>query len=196
MATMQHLIIAIDCDDVLVPTATAILAHYNKTYGANITLPQLYSKDPAVWKVDDYADAVKRVQAYLNTPEYLNLPPFKEAIDVLAKLSKRYEIHVVTARHDALAEATKRVLAEHFPDVFRSIEFTNHFGATARTKAQVCQEIGADLLIDDHLTHAEAVAQCGINVLLFGDYPWNQAETLHENVERVRDWDEVAQRLL
>jgi 5'(3')-deoxyribonucleotidase len=134
--------IAIDCDDVLVPTTQSIIDHYNKTYGTSIPLEQLYSKDPAVWGVQDYNEAVHRVQVYLISPEYLNLPPFKEAIDVIAQLSKRYELHVVTARHDELAEATKRMLAEHFPSLFKSIEFTNHFGETARTKAQVCQAIG------------------------------------------------------
>lgn len=188
--------IAIDCDDVLVPTAQSILDHYNKTYGTSIPLEQLYSKDPVVWSVQDYSEAVRRVQAYLSSPEYLNLPPFKEAIGVIAKLSKRYELHVVTARHDELAEATKRMLAEHFPDLFKSIEFTNHFGEGARTKAQVCQAIGAQILIDDHLNHVELAAECGIQVLLFGDYPWNKASSLPPNIARVLDWDDVAQKLL
>lgn len=71
--------LAIDCDDVLVPTAQSILAHYKKTYGTHITLEQLYSKEPAVWGVQNYDDAVKRVQAYLDTPEYQNLPPIRRS---------------------------------------------------------------------------------------------------------------------
>lgn len=193
---MQPKIIAIDCDDVLVPTAPAILAYCNKTYGTHITLEQLYSKDSAVWGVQNYDDAVKRVQAYLDTSEYQNLPPFEEAIEVLKKLGERYELHIVTARHDQLAEATKRMLAAHFPGLFKSIQFTNHFGATARTKAQVCQDIGADLLIDDHLNHAELAAQCGIDVLLFGDYPWNKTDSLSSSISRVSDWNDVARKLL
>lgn len=189
-------IIAIDCDDVLVPTAPAILTHYNKTYGMHITLDQLYSKDLAVWGTKTHEEAIERVHAYLDTPEYQNMPPFEEAIDVLTKLSKKYELHLVTARRDALAEATERMLAEHFPGVFTSIQFTNHFSGTAKTKAQVCQEIGADLLIDDHLNHAELAAKCGIRVLLFGEYPWNQTQELSQNITRVRDWHDVAKQLL
>lgn len=36
----------------------------------------------------------------------------------------------------------------------------------------------------------------GIRTLLFGDYPWNQAETLPPNVVRVTNWDEVCRVLL
>ncbi len=51
-------------------------------------------------------------------------------------------------------------------------------------------------LIDDHLHHALTVAECDINVLLFGDYPWNQASHLPDTIRRVRDWHEVAEVLL
>ena len=188
--------IAIDCDDVLVPTASAILAHYNKTYGTHIALEQLYSKDPKVWAVETYEQAVERVHAFLDTPEYQNVPPFKGAITVIAELAKKYELHIITARQDKLAEATKRMLAEHFPGIFKSIQFTNHFSGAAKTKAEVCQAIGANLLIDDHLNHAELAAKCGIDVLLFGDYPWNKADSFPPNITRVSNWNDVAQKLL
>lgn len=63
-------------------------------------------------------------------------------------------------------------------------------------KAQVCQDIGADLLIDDHLSHAELAAKCGVQVFLFGDYPWNKADSLSPNITRVGGWGDVAQKLL
>lgn len=188
--------IAIDCDDVIVATAPAILRYYNQTYGTNIALPDFYSTDPGVWGVKEYAEAIRRVEAYLKSEEYQNLAPFEDAIEILRKLRQKYELHIITARANFLAEATKRMLAQYFPDIFSTVEFTNHFGKAARTKAQVCQELGADVLIEDSLHHAQAVASCGIDVLLFGDYPWNQASNLPANITRVRDWKEVAERLL
>ena len=193
---MNYRTIAIDCDDVLIPTAPAILAHYNKTYGTSIALAQLYSKDLSLWKTDTHEQAIERVHAYLTTTEYLQLPPFQEAIEVIVGLSKKYTLHVVTARNDLIAEATRQMLAEHFPSMFASIEFTNHFSAAARTKAQVCQDLGADLLIDDHLNHAELAAKCGVDVFLFGDYPWNESDSLPANITRVSNWQEVARMLL
>lgn len=87
---MKYRTIAIDCDDVLVSTVTSILAHYNKTYGTIIALEQLYPKDPVVWGIDDYYVATERVHAYLDMPEYQNMPPFKEAIAVASEHSLAY----------------------------------------------------------------------------------------------------------
>ena len=85
------------------------------------------------------------------------------------------------------------MLDKHFPDIFHSIEFTGLYGGQPRSKADVCRELNADLLIDDHLAHALPVAQCGVDVLLFGNYPWNQTkEKLPGNIRRVKGWDEIA----
>src|SRR6266550_1103303 len=165
---MSKRIIAIDCDDVIVATAAAILRYYNKTYGTNIDLKDFYSNDLKVWAVDDDKTAVQRVEKFLATDEYQQLEPFREAIEVTQQLSKHHELHIVTGRPDFLALATKAMLARYFPDIFHSVEFTNFFGQKSRPKAQVCLDLGVDVLTDDHLHHAETVAACGIKVLLFG----------------------------
>jgi 5'(3')-deoxyribonucleotidase len=187
---MKKQIIAIDCDDVIVASAPAILDHYNKTYGTDIAIEDFYGEELAAYP------ATERVDEYLASEEYKNLPPLQEAIHAIRQLGEHHELHVVTGRADYLAEATHTMLKKHFPDIFRSVEFTNYFGKNSRSKAQVCKDIGADLLIDDHLHHAEVVAAEGIEVLLFGDYPWNKADTLPPNITRVRGWNDIVERLL
>ena len=81
-------------------------------------------------------------------------------------------------------------------NLFKSIEFTNLYWSTYRPKGDVCRQLGVDILIDDYLEHALAAAECGIEVLLFGDYPWNRADGLPICVRRVRDWSHVADVLL
>src|SRR5882762_3102397 len=154
--------IAIDCDDVIVPTASLIIENYNKTYGTSLTLDNYYSYDLKIWGVSDDAIAIKRIDNYLMTAEYQGAKPFREAIDTIHALSKYYDLHMVTGRADFLAESTLAMLARYFPDIFKSTQFTNFFGKQPRTKAAVCQELDADLPIDDHLHHAEGVAKCGI----------------------------------
>lgn len=51
-------------------------------------------------------------------------------------------------------------------------------------------------LVEDHLDHAAAVAAEGIDVVLFGLYPWNQAEKLPERVTRVPDWPTATELLI
>ena len=148
--------------------------------------------------VTDDAVARKRVDDYMmNDSEFSSVPPFQEAIEVIRKLGQHHELHIVTGRPDFLTEATHHMLQTYFPDIFSSVEFTNFFSEEkSRPKSKVCQDLGADLLIDDHIHHARVVAECGTDVLLFGDYPWNQADELPTNIRRVSGWREIGELLL
>jgi uncharacterized HAD superfamily protein len=192
---MKKLSIAIDCDDVIVPTASLIIDHYNKTYGTKVSLNDYYIMSNPNWNVD-LDEGISRINRYMESEEYQRATPFVEAIEIIRKLSRSHELHVITGRADFLIKGTEHMLAEHFPDIFASIEFTNFYGETPRQKSEVCRELGIDLLIDDHVHHARTVAECGIDVLLFGNYPWNQAKDLPKNIRRVQGWQEVAEILL
>lgn len=198
---MRKLVIAVDCDDVIVSTAPATLDYYNHKYGTNVPLRDFYSNDLSLWKAPDNDTAVRRFNEFIESEEFFDLAPTKEAIGVLQDLAAYHELHVVTGRPDFVEASTLAWLQRHLPDIFKTAVFTNYFTlsdgiAKPRSKAEVCQEIGADYLIDDHLHHAEMVASEGINVLLFGDFPWNQADTLPPRVTRVDGWTQVRKILL
>src|SRR5689334_19284206 len=116
----KRLVIAIDCDDVLVEAVPSILDWYHQTYGIKIPLAKVYSKDLSVWGVEHDDEAIERVNDYLRSDTYMQLPPVQEAIEVLRRLGARHELHVVTGRADFLEEATRRWLLEHFGDIFTS----------------------------------------------------------------------------
>jgi 5'(3')-deoxyribonucleotidase len=200
---MNKDVIAVDCDDVLVATAPEILRYYNRTYGTNIQLKDFYSNDNTnVWQTPDDDTAIKRVNAFLETDEYFSLPPTQDAISVIRRLKQQYELHIVTGRPDFTEAATLKWLKHNFPDIFSTVVFTNYFSlsdssSVPRSKADVCKELGAKFLIDDHINHALRVADVGIDVMLFGDYPWNQTtKALPQNIRRVAGWKEVEKLLL
>lgn len=192
---MSKPIIAIDCDDTIINTASNFLDYYNNTFGTNVELKDYYSSDLSLWKADrETFDA--RVHSYLNSADYQNITPFDDAINVIDQLSDKFELHIVTARPDSLVDITKSMLQLHFPDKFNSIIFTNDLSSKKRTKAEVCNELSASYLIDDHIHHAEIAAEHGISVLLFGDYPWNETSNLHANIQRVQNWHQIQDILL
>lgn len=84
------------------------------------------------------------------------------------------------------------MIRKQFSDVFQSVVFTSMRDGK-RSKVDVCRELCVSILIEDHLGHALPVAKAGIEVLLFGDYSWNQADSLPVNVHRVKDWAAVLQ---
>lgn len=113
--------------------------------------------------------------------EYFNekISPIPHALDTLLHLKNDYELHVVTARQHKIEEATKKWINCHYPDIFTKIHFGNHFSTEgkSRSKAEMCTDIGACLLIDDSLVYALQCHKENIPVLLFGHYAWNKNDS-------------------
>ncbi|KAF9197992.1 hypothetical protein BGZ49_001335, partial [Haplosporangium sp. Z 27] len=118
--------------------------------------------------------------------------------------SRRYSLVIVTARQQFVADLTKKFVDRHFPGIFESIYFANHYLTeqekltfVSKPKSVICRDVHAQLLIDDSLENAIEVAKAGIPVLLFdlqGAYKWNklkEGEKLPDKVTRVKSWKEV-----
>ncbi len=196
---MSKEVIAVDLDDVVIDSAQAIIDDYNANHGTSIMLADFYSTDySGVWNAPDKETAVNRVNQYLKSAEYFKSTPHQDTLDVIESLKSVYRMFVVTGRPDFMESATKDWLNIHMPDTFEDVIFTNYFNdRTARTKGDICHELGATMLIDDHVDHILTAIQKGIRGILFGNYPWNQTDhNLGLSVVRVNNWREVGALLL
>ena len=109
------------------------------------------------------------------------------------------ELMVVTSRQHVIRQPTLNWLEEHFPGVFSAVHFGNHYAleGTSRKKSEICQAVGAQVLIDDNPGYALDCAEAGMQVLLFDwdlRYPWAKTENngpQHPNITRVADWAAV-----
>lgn len=179
-------------DDVVVKTAQSIIDNNNATYGTNMVLENFYSRDPSVWGAPDEETAIRRVNEYLDTEEYFQSLPVQEAIHTLRGLDRYHRLYIVTGRPDFTEVATHRWLKEHLPDLFEDVVFTNFFDKEkVRSKGDVCRELGATVLIDDHPEHCVSALEAGVRPLLFGSYPWNISFELPEGIERVEGWPDI-----
>jgi hypothetical protein len=115
------------------------------------------------------------------------------------------ELVVVTSRQLDIEEATKAWLHRHYPDVFSAVRFGHHYGKAddnrkPKTKAELCAELGATVLIDDSLIYANQCSASIDHVVLFdfdGSYPWNKTQNaLPANVHRAHSWPEVIDTLV
>jgi FMN phosphatase YigB (HAD superfamily) len=187
---MRRLVIAIDCDDVLVSTGEMTIAAYNRKYGTKLTPEFYYDKATlATWGTDDDSLAIERVMEYERSPEYALIRPVQETVDVVNRLAALHELHLVTGRPDHLEEVTLGMLERYFSGCFTSVEHTNFYNEKKRTKGEVCKLLGADILIDDHIGHGESVLVNGMKeVIIFGDYPWNRHQALSAGMVRCFDW--------
>ena len=192
--------IAVDLDEVLAETLDSIIIFHNKRYGTFHRKEQFLRY--AFWTVwgGTRKQAIQKVHDFFCTPEADSIQPVEGARQTLTALRKAgCRFSVVTARPDAFLSVTERWVERHFPDLFSGIYFTNHFGQTGsvKRKVDVCEELGARVLVEDDLRHVSDCLATDIRVLLF-DRPWNQKD-VPLGVDRIRSWDEVTvevQRML
>lgn len=194
---MRRLVIAIDCDDVLMPSSEAIVAHYNQEYGTNVHVDDFYERNPGQWGVQSLEEVYDRIRMYFHSPQFkAEVKPYAEAVDAVKRLARRHELHLVTGRGSNVEAVTQAMVDEHFTSLFVSMEHTGSYKQPdgtfiRRTKGEVCKAINADILIDDNLDHARSVIEHGIDtVLLFGTNAWTDKEKLAGAI-RCQGWSDV-----
>jgi uncharacterized protein len=190
-------VIAIDIDEVLGTFADGFTEYHNEKYGTEVNVSDI--EDYHGFNVNfgiEQKEIGKRVMDFWQETESKTIFPIEGAKEALKKLKEEGNIlHVITARPETAKELTNKWLDEHFPDLFESITFTSHFSSdNPKTKGEVCVEIGAEILIEDCHSYALSAAERGIKVFLF-DYPWNLKQEIPVGVTRVKNWDEVLEKI-
>lgn len=188
---MKRLVVAIDCDDVIIPSTEHIVAEYNCRFTTSVPLVSAHDgKDPN-WQASR-EEIAKRIYEIQQSDAYRKTSPFQDAVESCKKLASVHELHLVTARPESLLDVTRTMVNEYFPKVFTSIE---HVGLGG-DKGKMCKAIGADVLVDDNVKHLESARRSGIsNLLWFGDYEWNQSEQEPAGVLRCINWAAVVQQI-
>lgn len=189
----KKLIIAIDCDYVLVPSTEHIVRMYNEKCGTNVQLDGAHSSSNPDWQAsrEEIAERIYDIQL---SDEYVDIAPWADAVDVCRELSGEHELHLVTARPGRIMAVTIGMLEKYFPGVFSEIE---HVGLDGN-KGDICHRLGADVLIDDNLKHLHTAKECGVkNLIWFGDYPWQNRDstTVEEGVVICSTWSDVEREI-
>ena len=187
----RRLVLAFDCDDVLIQTASKVMNHFESSYNIVVDPAHFYSGTAKQWGVGDLRTVNRRIERYFKDYSHELLVPDPEALIAIPALARVHELHLVTGRAEFMEPITQQMADEHFPGCFASITHTNFFKPRfRRTKGQVCKELGVDVLTDDHLKHCESVLDAGIeNAILFGDHAWNRSEMpLRAGIVRGIDW--------
>jgi 5'(3')-deoxyribonucleotidase len=186
--------IAIDIDEVLAPLHELFFAYHNEVYGTN------YPVMGEHYHIDEYTgesneSLIRKLRHFLETDSYKQLRPFEDAAGAMERLSHDYDLVVLTSRQDIFVESTERWLQKYFPKVFKAVHFSHYVVGTgvSKPKAEFCQEIGAAYLVDDSLSTILKCPEHDIKGLLFGNYPWNAADSLPDGCVRVSDWQAVTE---
>ena len=197
---MDRSIFVSDLDDVLFDFVTPFFEWHNHRYGTDLT-PEALASSKYLFPAWDGTpeEAVARVSQFFGEVDILGLEPIPGAAECLEELHAKYDLALVTARDPEYAEVTEAWIEKYFAGVFdRVVLGIGHSerGERSITKADVCRQIGADVLVDDQVGHLAGAAEAGVRTFLFGGYPWNRSQPLPQNTVRVSNWDEVCAALM
>lgn len=188
---MRSLTIAVNCDDVLLPSTEYIVNIYNKMFGTSVRVDGAHLPGNNDWGADREV-VHQRIDGIQRSREYGLVKPFEAAIEVVRRLATSHELHLVTARQPSVVVVTQQMLDIYFTDFFVAIE---HVGMEG-TKGDICARIGADVLIDDNVKHLQNAYEHGMShdgLLWFGDYPWQaeQAQIAGRPPVRCKSWGDI-----
>ncbi|MDO8598969.1 MAG: hypothetical protein Q7S02_02585 [bacterium] len=184
--------IGIDIDEVLAEFLSALISYHNTTFGTTFTKDQFRSPRYSETWGGTRDEAIQKVYDFHATPYFEAIRPVPGSQEAVRVLRVHHDLHVITSRPHDIAEATSTWLHRNFPDTFASIHHTNHYSQSGEstTKLQVCDMIGADVLIEDSLDFAMECLSPNRKILLL-DCPWNANTELPNGIVRVHSWKEI-----
>lgn len=190
---MKKRVIALDIDDVLINFNESLRKFHNARYGTSYERIDIVSFElSGLWKCTR-SEMVRRVMEHYHSKEHEAIEVIDGVPDVLLRYKKKFTYVCITARPESVRAHTLPILERYFPKLIKSAHFLGHLelgSAHCKSKAEVCHEIGAMLLVEDSLHNAEVAAHAGVRVLLI-DTPWNQQAQLHPFITRVARWAEI-----
>ncbi|HSX05076.1 MAG TPA: hypothetical protein VLF69_01240 [Candidatus Saccharimonadales bacterium] len=199
---MDKPIVAVDIDEVLVPRAPLILRYLNQRFGGDSLLENMQGESFFGFVVSCFGgqampeELSSIIEDYLVSDEYRAVEPIAGAVDDVTTLAQSHRLWILSTRPKSQHPSTYKWLDQYFPGRFEKVVLINegYFGfndTKGFSKASFCAENDCGLLIDDRLTACKEMAEELLEAVLFGNCPWNQADSLPGGVVRCDDWPAV-----
>jgi len=195
-------LIAIDIDDVTAGFTEHVRLWANQLAGVSLSAEDYITNDEywqyyeSIWRRHGLSEKLS-IDAYLEAQadDQSDIPVIEGARETIQALKDTYDIVFLTARPSYQKNATRAWLDQHIDSTIPLyMAFNPRLDAEARSKGEICAELGASLLIDDHIEHCKSALMHGLDTILFGSYGWNENAPAH--LQRCVTWLDVRVRLL
>jgi len=194
---MTKPIIAVDIDEVLANIVDFVRLWANKETGSMLEAADYYTGDEfwnyynTIWERHGLADRINFEMVLQQiAKDQSGITVIHGARSAIATLKKQYDLVFITSRPSYQEEETRRWLDEHI-DASIPLYISFHPGVndTARSKGEICAELGVSFLIDDNVGNCQSAIEYGVGAVLFGMYGWNEKAPSH--LPRCVSWQEV-----
>jgi len=195
MNEVKKLKIGIDLDDVVFDFISLVLKKYKEIFEKEILFEEVSSfYFSRVFNLSqEKVDLFFKKILIKESVENLELCEF--AKEIILELSKNNKIFFITSRvhaKDGTLESLNKNFSEiNFELIFSSNPYHKNEG---KSKGEICKELGINFMIEDDIKHCEECIQKGIKVFLL-DKPWNQKYLENEDIIRVKNWNEILNKL-
>jgi uncharacterized HAD superfamily protein len=185
--------IGIDIDEIIAEFARGYLRLYNKKYEKNLKFEELFTYVLCEPLKISQEVSLELADEYYSSENFDKIDLVDGAEEGVRKLNQDHELIFITARPSHIKEKTKLFLKKLFPDLNLDIVYSKNMWEEGLLKSEICNNQKCNVLIEDDLRHALDCVENGIKVILL-DKPWNQ-KIKHENMIRVKNWDEILEKI-
>lgn len=182
--------IGLDLDEVSANFLDSLLLFYQEKTG------NLLSKDNFktynFWESGigkNREEAIKIAHEFHDSKHFDDIKPIEKAIESVNSLLDDNEILIVTSRPVPWKDKTENWVKKYLSKIKPKIIYSGDFHNQGKTKAELCEEEGVEIMIEDNADYALGCAKREIFVVLF-DQPWNQ-NVEHEKIKRVKNWQQA-----
>jgi len=192
--------IAIDIDGVLSDLMPVLNEFYNNRHGTNFRVEDYKHHDFEKTWGGSKENAVKIVEDFFQSPDFLKVRPMPYSPECVLRLSRNHDLFSVTSRPESVRSQTEQFLQKYFFGAISNVFYTGQYTLSASyiSKAGICLEEKADVIVEDCLETAVDCAIKGIHALWFA--PRNSINgqdhlTLPKNFVHVKNWFEIVEKL-
>ncbi len=185
--------ITTDVDGVLAKFTEQFIDFINTKYGYNLDISRITSlKFEDILHLDS-GKISEYLMEFKDSGGHLRIEPIEGSIEGIEKLSKKYEIHVVTSRRRNISgDDTIEWLERYYPNKFKSInmkELSNEEQSRELYKRIKIAEISPGFHIEDDIDHISYVKELPLTIIMYPQ-PWNISYS-DPKVLKAKNWKEI-----
>jgi uncharacterized HAD superfamily protein len=193
--------IAVDIDDVLADSFSRIQEWANEKIEDELESHHYYTDDE-YWEYYNKIWARHGVDHLVVFEDYMReievdqskVKPHEGAKEAIQALHEKYDIVFITSRPPSMEAATRQWLDDNIDASIPLHLAVNPFSnQAAKTKGELCIQLGAGLLIDDNIKNCQSAVDSGVEAFLFGNYGWNKNAS--NQLVRCKDWQHVLEKM-
>lgn len=187
--TDQRIRVGTDIDDVVAKHNEALADFIAETFGAMHHPDEYHGDLTELWGVSK-EEAIERMWAFTRAGLHPTLELVEYADEAIPRLQDRFSFLGVSAQAKIIEAVKLTWLDDSAAGLFDETHFINPFEGDSRSKADVCAQIGAPILIDNTFRHCKIAVEAGMTAILFGNQPVPE-DAPTERFYTGRDWLET-----